>query len=632
LGIGQWNIPRLRELLEDILPRNSFFNDFEVAQEFPMIGRRTMLLNARQFHGEGGSAQMILLAIEDATERLESRAALRRSEMRYRRLFETGQDGILIMDSVSRKITDANPFMTRLLGFTHEELLGKELWQIGLLKDEQSSHADFRELQQHGYIRYENLPLQNKNGEKREVEVIANLYDEDGAKVIQCNIRDVTQRKNAERQLAERARQQQQLYQFVEVLNRGGGVENMYDAAMHALLICLSAQRAAILLFDNDGVIRFKAWRNLSENYRRDAEHHSPWPKNSHDPQPIYISNLSDAPPELQWLLPALRREGIAALDFIPLVYQGQLLGKFMVYYDGSHQCNEAEVQLALAISNQLAFALERKRTETSLREAKDRLADQAGELEKLVNERTAALSETVHELEAFSYSISHDLRAPLRAMNNFAQLLQDSYRSQIDETGRIYLDRISRSAERLDTLIQDVLNYARLVRAQVPLASVDLQRLFENIIYSYPDFQPPNANIQIEGALPSVLGHEGFLTQCISNLLSNAVKFVAPGVHPSVKIWADESAGAESNSRYIRLNFEDNGIGIAPENHQRIFRMFERIHSPVEYEGTGIGLTIARKAVERMGGRIGFESQPGRGSKFWIELKKVSYNEEGHG
>jgi len=122
--------------------------------------------------------------------------------------------------------------------------------------------------------------------------------------------------------------------------------------------------------------------------------------------------------------------------------------------------------------------------------------------------------------------------------------------------------------------------------------------------------------DIQIEGTLPPVLGHEGFLTQCVSNLLDNAIKFVAPGVQPRIRIWA------EPGETRVRINFQDNGVGIAAENRSRIFRMFERIHPAAEYEGTGIGLTIVRKAVERMGGKVDFESEPGQGSKFWIELR----------
>lgn len=195
IGDGEWDIPKLRSLLEEILPRNSFFNDVEVIHDFPSIGRRTMLLNSRRLQQEDGTRPFILLSIEDVTERLESRAAVKASEVRYRRLFEAAQDGILILDPVSRTITDANPFMMKLTGYSRLELIGKELWQIGLLKDEQASHATFRELQKTGFIRHNDLLLQGKNGEQHEVESVSNLYDEDCMKVIQCNIRDITERK-----------------------------------------------------------------------------------------------------------------------------------------------------------------------------------------------------------------------------------------------------------------------------------------------------------------------------------------------------------------------------------------------------------------------------------------------------
>ncbi len=258
----------------------------------------------------------------------------------------------------------------------------------------------------------------------------------------------------------------------------------------------------------------------------------------------------------------------------------------------------------------------ERKLSEEALARAQQELQQHAQGLEKTVADRTVALRETVHELEAFSYSISHDLRAPLRAMNNFAQILHEGYAAQLDAAGRDYLQRISASAARLDRLIQDVLNYTRVLRAEVPLILLDFDKLVRVLVESYPDWQPPQVDIQIEGTLPPVLGHEGFLTQCVSNLLDNAIKFVAPGVQPRIRIWA------EPGETRVRINFQDNGVGIAAENRSRIFRMFERIHPAAEYEGTGIGLTIVRKAVERMGGKVDFESEPGQGSKFWIELR----------
>ena len=387
----------------------------------------------------------------------EPQAAVRTSEIRYRRLFEAARDGILILDPDTRKITDANPFMTELLGYTHEELLGKELWEIGLLKDEKASHED--------------LPLQTKRGQRHEVEFVSNLYKEDAQEVIQCNIRDIT----------------------------------------------------------------------------------------------------------------------------------------------------------------------ERKRTEDALCEAKVQLTNQAAELEQVVVERTASLRETVGELQAFSYSVSHDMRAPLRAMQGFAQCLLDDYSGKLDEQGVSHLQQIMRSAIRLDHLIQDVLSYSRVLHAKGVMGPVDLDGLMRDIIATYPNGH--KAEFHIQGKLPRVLGNEAFLTQCFSNLLGNASKFVGPGTTPNVEIGAEtrevvelergareEAAGASTPPRpdttTVRIWIKDNGIGVAPENRERIFRMFERINAADEYEGTGIGLAIVRKAAERMGAQAGFESELGKGSRFWIQLQ----------
>ena len=260
----------------------------------------------------------------------------------------------------------------------------------------------------------------------------------------------------------------------------------------------------------------------------------------------------------------------------------------------------------------------ERKGLEEALRKAGGMLKDHAGQLEIQVAERTADLTETVHELESFSYSVSHDLRAPLRAMNNYATFLREFYSDKLDEQGKDYLHRISVAAGRMDLLIRDVLDYTRLLKTEVELEPVNLDQLTREILTTYPDWQPPKAEITVEGPLGCVLGHAGFLTQCIANLLSNAVKFVEPGVVPRIRIWGEPGRSPEM----YRLWVEDNGIGIAPEDQKRIFRMFERIHATDKYAGTGMGLMIVRKAVSRLGGELGFESEPGKGSRFWIELK----------
>jgi len=202
---GQWDIPLLHVLFDQVLHTSDPVRDFKVEHDFPDLGHRILLFNARKVPAHASSPRFILLDIDDVTDRDLAEEALRDSETRYRRLFESAKDGILILDAQTLKIIDSNPFMTSLLGYPRNELLGKELWEIGLFKDQAASQAAYRELQHTGYIRYDHLPLKSSIGESIEVEFVSNVYPEGQHKVVQCNIRDISQRRYLERQMVEHA-------------------------------------------------------------------------------------------------------------------------------------------------------------------------------------------------------------------------------------------------------------------------------------------------------------------------------------------------------------------------------------------------------------------------------------------
>jgi PAS domain S-box-containing protein len=269
--------------------------------------------------------------------------------------------------------------------------------------------------------------------------------------------------------------------------------------------------------------------------------------------------------------------------------------------------------------------------------------------LERTVAERTAKLHDAIGDLEAFSYSVAHDLRAPLRAMSGYAEQLLNE--PALSLQARNYLQRIVRAAGRLDSLTQDVLTFSQLSRAETKLQPIDLDKLVREVIQQYPEFCPSapegKESIEICSPLLPVLGHESFLAQILFNLLSNACKFVAKGVQSKVRIWTDEveplsleenksddethpipstllASSLSLNNPSVKIFVQDNGIGIAPEHRDRLFKIFGRIHPDQKYEGTGIGLAIVKKAAERMGGTVGFQSKPGKGSRFWVQLRKA--------
>ena len=164
--------------------------------------------------------------------------------------------------------------------------------------------------------------------------------------------------------------------------------------------------------------------------------------------------------------------------------------------------------------------------------------------------------------------------------------------------------------------MLSDI-GYTKIVHGKLPMERVDLDRLVRDLVETFPNGQPIKPELQIKGSLPHVMGNEALLAQCVSNLLTNGAKFVSPGTTPRLEVSAEAMEGGS-----VRIWFRDNGIGVAPEDHDRIFRLFERIHHSTEYEGTGIGLSIVRKATERMGAQVGFDSELGKGSNFWIQLK----------
>jgi PAS domain S-box-containing protein len=236
--------------------------------------------------------------------------------------------------------------------------------------------------------------------------------------------------------------------------------------------------------------------------------------------------------------------------------------------------------------------------------------------LEQTVKARTASLELANTQLESFAYSVSHDLRAPLRGMQGLSHALLEDYGEQLDERGRDYAARIVREAAALDQLIQDLLTYSRLTHIEVEMEDIGVGEVLDSALENLrEDIRLSHAVVRVSGSLPNVRANRTMLIQAVTNLISNAVKF--GGAHPAVVVVL------ERDGDLARITVEDHGIGIAPQHQERIFRAFERLHGVERYPGTGMGLAIVRKAMERQGGRVGVQSEEGQGSRFWIELPR---------
>ncbi len=253
----------------------------------------------------------------------------------------------------------------------------------------------------------------------------------------------------------------------------------------------------------------------------------------------------------------------------------------------------------------------------TERKQLLDVIQQHSHELELRVAEREQSNA----ELEAFAYSVSHDLRAPLRAITGFAEALQEDYAATLDDQARDFIREITSAAERMSRLVQDLLDYGRVSRINLPLESVSLRESVDDAIH-----QLAAGSGKLDVHVPAdlhVRAHPQVLNQVVFNLLSNAYKFHATGATPFIKIWT------ESRDGMVRLLVQDNGIGIAPEHQERIWQVFERLHDRDTYPGTGIGLAIVKRAVARLNGACGVESEPGKGSTFWVDVPRATERSE---
>jgi PAS domain S-box-containing protein len=308
----------------------------------------------------------------------------------------------------------------------------------------------------------------------------------------------------------------------------------------------------------------------------------------------------------------------------------------------------QGEITHFIAIKQDVS---ERKQAEEALRQSEAR---HRAELEDLVEHRTAQLVEANASLQAFAYTAAHDLRSPLRGITSFSTIALEDYGPNLDATGRSMLERIVQSANQMSRLLNDLLEYSRVSAADLKSEPVSLAKaVSEAVALLDVDIRGKHAVVTVTSPLPDVIGHPATLVLLINNLVSNALKFVPPGGQPRIRIWAEPVRSAEYAMHHeltavadaghnipqapdpalhaahatipmVRLWVEDNGIGIARENLQKIFVAFQRLHGKQTYPGTGLGLAIVRKAAVRMGGQVGVESELGKGSRFWVDLRAV--------
>ena len=327
--------------------------------------------------------------------------------------------------------------------------------------------------------------------------------------------------------------------------------------------------------------------------------------------EPIQVSCLAKLPPEAEQFKVDLEGSSIKSFLLIPVISFGKLFGILGFYTVQAEKVwTEDEIALLLIAADIFVNALNRQHGEQLINQANAELAIRVQEL----NQANAELDRSNHELEHFAYIASHDLREPLRKIKSFTDLLVEDYRGQLDAQADKYLDYISDGSVRMQNLIKDLLTYSRLGRSELILEPTDLGKILEQVLSDLSVAIEENKAEIVADSLPTIQANPQQIAQLFQNLISNALKFRSD-VPPQIRIEAQLQ-----QSEWL-ISIRDNGIGIKPQYTERIFEIFQRLHAREKYSGTGIGLAVCRKIVERHGGRIWLESEPTQGSTFYFTV-----------
>jgi PAS domain S-box-containing protein len=485
---------------------------------------------------------------------------LKDSEIRYRRLFEAAKDGVLILDGYNGQIVDVNPYLTDLLGYNHKELLGKELWEIGVFKNIVASKNAFKELQDKEYIHFEDMPLETKEGKPIDVEFVSNVYEVDHTKVIQCNIRNITERKQAIRKLQDSEIRYRRLFEAAKdgVLILDADKGEIVDVNPYLIEI-LGYTRKELL---GKELWEIGIFRNIvaSKNAFKELQ----------DKEYIHFEDM-----------PLETKEGKSInVEFVSNVYK--------VDNTKVIQCNIRNIT-------------ERKQAEEQLAKYQKQLIELNSTKDKL-----------------FSI-IAHDLRSPFSAIIGFSELLYEKMNKIEYEEFKAYVENISSSAKQTLELLENLLNWAQAQTGQISFNPqiLNMQDIILDVINSFGS-SAALKSLTLNYSIPAqivVFADQNMLKTVLHNLVSNAIKFSNQGGEIFIQ--------SELYDSFVEITVSDEGIGMTEDSRNKLFDIDKVTTSKgtANEKGSGLGLILCKEFVEKNGGEIWVKSEIGKGSKFTFTI-----------
>ena len=604
LGIRSLLVVPLRDeqrtlgVLKVVSPDPNAFTDRD-AKALRLLGG---LMGAALGHAE---------AFEGRQARLEERTqALQESEQRFKQLVDVAQEGIWIADDRG-VLTYVNQRMADLLGYSNGSLLGRPVYDF--------IEGDSRPGARHTLSRRGSRPGQSQDLRFRRRDgtelwgLVSSspILGKNGALVGMVGmVTDITERKRAEERLRRTADRLAMLHDMDQAIVSAQSLTDIGRAALGRMRRMVPCQHCLVSLFNFQSreaqvIAGFSAGKQVLPALVPLAD----WASSDvlQSGAVRYIEDLSiveDSPPAHRQLL----AEGMRAVLSVPLLAEGEAIGEITLASTTAAGFNAEHRDIAMEVAAPLAIAIQHARL-------RDELARQTGELERRVAERGAAVRAATAELETVLYSVSHDLRAPLRQLLGFSRLLIEESGPELDPSALHYAQRINQAADHMSTLVDDLVNVSRIGRQDLLRREIQLTPLVEDVVGQLrTETNGRSIEWHIE-ELPRVEGDTTLIKLALTNLLSNAVKFTRPRQKAVIRIRPVEFEGQ------VGVAVEDNGVGFKMAYAGKLFGMFQRLHRADEFEGNGAGLAVVQRIVHKHGGRVWAEAEPDRGATFYLTL-----------
>jgi PAS domain S-box-containing protein len=566
----------------------------------------------RPWYEATGKIGGIILFSEMITQQKEAIEALRQSEQKFRDFFHKHVAAKLVIDPTTGQIVDANEAAEKFYGWPREKLLQMYIYDINTLS-RKGLKAEIKKAIDQQRIRFE-FVHRLADGSLRDVEVYTTKVDVNGKTMLYSIVHDITDRKRAEETVKRHTERLENLHLMDKsILMAIETPQSLIQVILKNTCHLVKCRQASIGIFndkkktinittiDDSGKTIFQVNKQLSSSYYADFEILQTGKMEIvNNDRPINFPKDSERMIEVE--------KTIHAFINVPLRSDKGMVGILNLAWEHPGSFAAEELDIATEVANQIAIAIEQERLRAEI-------AAYTAELEKRVAERTAMLEASNKDLESFAYSVSHDLRAPLRGINGFALILEQEYANVLDDDGQSLLDNIRSNANKMDHLITDLLTLSRANHEQLNYTPVEMNALVRT---TYNDLATPEVLEKFTfkvSNLPNVSADLTLLRQVWTNLISNAIKYTSHQPDPQIEI---DGYTEQSNCIYL---IRDNGVGFNPHYKDRLFGIFQRLHQESEFEGTGVGLTIVQRIIQRHGGRVWAESEPGKGATFYVSL-----------